>query len=599
MPSLRWRLVIVMVLAYILVAVVTGIAGYDEQSASVHKEIDARARNDAVILAAGSVSSLNAGTLGTLSTFVGSLTRADGVTYAAVTGDDGRVFASTIRSEDNHFKRVPNVTAPTTLPWSNGRVEAVAPISLNTQFGFAEIVINSSSSEQALFNFLVVAVVTRGVGLVLFILLSLLIAQYLLGPLGALARSAEAIRHGDLRTRVRVRGGGGELATLGLAFNEMAQALEFRIKHLTFLARSGAELPATLREGRDIEPLLKGFCGQLGAVGVALIAADGSDEESIWCSATSDERWKATALPLGRRRGPAGVRTEAGLTAMVVPVIGGAVFVTARNVERPFSEEEQQVITNFANQVGVAADNARLFASQQEALQVKDQFLSIVSHEFRTPLTTIKGYAQMLQRKVLGEPEAQRYTQNIDAQVGRLTRLVDDLIDVTRFGRGQFELAKQPTDLRPLLDDVVTRFRVVSRDHDFRLDLDDGLFAGYWDRDRIEQVLNNLVGNAVKYSPDGGEVTIATAHKNGNIMVSVRDQGHGISEADQAHLFERFYRGSAERRQIKGLGLGLYVTRRIVEAHGGTIDVRSRPGSGSEFTFTLPLASEPVAKSAN
>src|SRR5438270_963584 len=126
-----------------------------------------------------------------------------------------------------------------------------------------------------------------------------------------------------------------------------------------------------------------------------------------------------------------------------------------RDASRPFSDEERQVITNFAYQIGIAADNVRLFEAQQEALQVKDQFLSIVSHELRTPLTTMKGYAQMLRTRLVGDPEGQRFARSIDAQVSRLSRLVDDLLDVTRFARGQFELARRKVDLRPILEETV------------------------------------------------------------------------------------------------------------------------------------------------
>jgi signal transduction histidine kinase len=120
-------------------------------------------------------------------------------------------------------------------------------------------------------------------------------------------------------------------------------------------------------------------------------------------------------------------------------------------------------------------------------------------------------------------------------------------------------------------------------------------FTGEWDRDRLEQVLNNLLSNAVKYSPNGGEITVSVSHDTRWVTIGVRDQGMGIDEEHQRSLFERFYRAGAEQTDIQGLGLGLYVTRRIVDAHGGEITVTSTPGEGSEFTVRLPLA--PVAVS--
>src|SRR5205085_9887368 len=117
---------------------------------------------------------------------------------------------------------------------------------------------------------------------------------------------------------------------------------------------------------------------------------------------------------------------------------------------------------------GVAADNARLFDEQQDALQVKDQFLSIVSHELRTPLTAIKGYAQLVGRQLEGQPDARRFIEHIEAQTNRLSRLVDELLDVTRFVRGQFELTRERMDARPLLEEVVSRFQITSPRHSFR-----------------------------------------------------------------------------------------------------------------------------------
>ncbi|HEX8917595.1 MAG TPA: HAMP domain-containing sensor histidine kinase, partial [Chloroflexota bacterium] len=378
--------------------------------------------------------------------------------------------------------------------------------------------------------------------------------------------------------------------TVAEAFNSMAASLEQRITHLSFLARSGAILPNILRTGGDVQPVLREFCQLLRTAAVMLVErADLTHAPVCYSEASEDMSWWEGARERAQRAtGPTSFETG-DYIVMVVPVLGDSIFVTAREGDIRFIPEERQVITNFAYQLSIAANNAELLESQQEALQVKDQFLSIVSHELRTPLTTIKGYAQMLRRKITGDPQAERFADNIDAQVGRLARLVDDLLDVTRFSRQQFELMPQQMDLRPVLEDVTSRFRVVASRHKIDLLLDRGAFEGLWDHDRLEQVLNNLVSNAIKYSPSGGRVVISTRHEDDYVVVAVRDQGQGIPEEDQQHLFERFFRGRAEGQDVKGLGLGLYVTRRIIEAHGGRIWVSSRPGEGSEFSFSLPL----------
>ena len=598
--SLRWRLVTVMCLAYIVVSLATLAVAYSTQQASLRGQLQTRARTDAAILAAGAVGPLTIGSLGTetLQTFVASLKRAQGVTYAVVVRGDGLVLGSTSIDTLGRPARVPSVREPVAIDLANGDVEGVAPILGVTALGRAEVVVSGASIQQDLQAGLLKDSLLRLLGLAIFVLLSLVIAQYILGPLARLVRAARDIRRGDFGTRVPVQSG-TELGTVAEAFNDMAVSLEQRIKNLSFLAMAGAALPNTFRGKGDVQPILREFCQHLGARGVSLIPRGDPDRATVGYSPQPDDNvWWTAAVSRAERVTQPTVFMEAGYTVMAVPVLGDATFVTARPGDLAFSPEERQVITNFAYQVGIAADNAQLLESQQEALQVKDQFLSIVSHELRTPLTTIKGYAQMLRRKLDGDPQSERFADNIDAQVSRLARLVDDLLDVTRFTRGQFELMPQLMDIRPVLEEVVSRFRVVAPRHKIQLYLDRGSFEGYWDHDRLEQVMNNLVNNAIKYSPDGGTVTISTKHDGGNLAVSVRDQGVGIPVAEQQRLFERFYRASTEGQEVKGLGLGLYVSRRIVEAHRGKISVRSKPGQGSEFTFTLPMAQQPAVSAA-
>jgi signal transduction histidine kinase len=591
-PSLRWRLVTVMCLAYLIVAVSTGIVEYESQRENLHGQLRARARSDAAILAAGAVAPLNGDRSSSsvaLQNFVASLRRAEGVTYASIIGSYGRIIASTVPSEVGRAVHVSFLQQSRADDLSNGNVKGIAPIAgQSTDLGIAQVVISGSSVPNDLKRSLVGSLTLRLVGLLVFLLLSLAIAGVILGPLEGLARAARAIRRGELSTRVPAEGH-TELATVAQAFNSMASALEQRIRHLSFLATVGSTLPAAFRTSSDVHPVLEEFCRQIGGEAAGLLPRADSDAPAFWCGSADDRRRAEHLASEVMARSTIPVALEDGRrTLMVVPVLDDAAFVALRS--EPFMEEEQQIMTNFAYQFGLAADNARLFAAQQEALQVKDQFLSIVSHELRTPLTTIKGYAQMLRRKLTDDPDDLRFATNIDAQVSRLSRLVDDLLDVTRFARGQFELTTKHTDLRAILEDVVSRFRVVSPRHTFELEIEGGPLEGEWDHDRLEQVMNNLVGNAVKYSPGGGEVVVSARRDGGSAVVSVRDEGIGISPEDRAHLFDRFYRGTAENSDIKGLGLGLYVTRRIVEAHGGTIDARSRPGEGSEFFFTLPLS---------
>jgi signal transduction histidine kinase len=589
-----------MCLAYVIVAVTTEVAGYSVQASNLHGQLTSRARTDAAILAHGSVLPLSyPNTLQELQTFVHSLSGAQGVSAAEVIGANGRVVASTNPSEIGKTLKLEEFSSgPVARSQSNGDVIGFAPVVYRSQaLGLVRVVLSGTSVEQDLRNSLVVETLVRSLGLLLFILLSLVISRYILAPLTTLGRAARAIRGGDLSARVPATGQ-TELTTVADAFNDMASALEQRIRHLTFLAESGALLPNAFREAGDVRPMLREFCEKLEASGVCLLRPEESEIEPVYCSVPQgNDAWLQPASRIARTATRPTSLNEDGWALMIVPVLG-SLFVAARVGGRPFEQEEQQVITNFAFQLGIAADNARLFESQQEALKVKDQFLSIVSHELRTPLTTIKGYAQMLRRKLADDEESERFANTIDAQTSRLGRLVDDLLDVTRFSRGQFELKQQRTELHPLLDDIMSRFQLVTTKHTLMLDADPDPMEGDWDRDRLEQVLNNLVSNAVKYSPDGGTITIRAHRNNSKAIISVQDQGLGIPEEDQRQLFERFFRGTAERQDIQGLGLGLYVTRRIVEAHGGQITVRSRIGEGSEFRVSLPLVRQPAISSA-
>jgi signal transduction histidine kinase len=606
-PSLRWRLVAVMCLAYIIVAGTTLVVAYNSQENNLQFQLQTRAKTDASILAAGAVSPLETNPNGVnrkavrqiLSNFIAAIRNAESVSYAVVYGADGTVVAHTRSSPPEAVQSLNSVPLRLNATFlSNGDVKGVAPILGVSDLGAAEVVLSGKSVQEDLRNNLLLELLVRVLGLALFLLLSLIIARYILGPLSVLARAARALRQGQLSARIPEEGQ-TELATVAAAFNDMADALEQRIKHLSFLATAGSVLPNTFRESGDVQPILRDFCQYLDAMGAGLLESGNGENTRVWYGSDHEDRWRETVRALGERvSGPVAI-VDGDYALMAVPVLGEGVFVAVRDGAHPFSQEEQQVITNFAYQIGVTADNARLFVAQQEALQVKDQFLSIVSHELRTPLTTIKGYAQMLRRKMVADPDGQRFADNIDAQVSRLSRLVDDLLDVTRFSRGQFELTQQRMDLRPVLEDIVGRFRVVAAEHTFVLALDSGPFEGYWDRDRLEQVLNNLIGNAIKYSPEGGQITVTTEHEGSDLIVSVLDEGIGIAERDQEHLFERFFRGSVEGQSVKGLGLGLYVTRRIIEAHGGSISVTSRPGEGSAFTFSLPLLRTPAMQPAS
>jgi PAS domain S-box-containing protein len=227
----------------------------------------------------------------------------------------------------------------------------------------------------------------------------------------------------------------------------------------------------------------------------------------------------------------------------------------------------------------------------REAEQMKSTFISVISHELKTPVALIKGYAGTLRRPdVEWDPETMDEGLGvIEEEADRLNSLIDNLLDASRIQAGVFKLELGDVNLERLARRAVDGFRLQTAAHDFELDFPPDLPTVMADEARIRQVLDNLVSNAIKYSPDGGTIRIGAWHDAQGVTVYIADQGIGIPLDDQGRLFESFYRvDSGLRRRTKGTGLGLYLSRTIVDAHVGSIWVRSEPGKGSTFFFTLP-----------
>lgn len=237
----------------------------------------------------------------------------------------------------------------------------------------------------------------------------------------------------------------------------------------------------------------------------------------------------------------------------------------------------------------------------KEAEQLKDEFIGIVAHELRTPLAILQGFVQtLLNQTARGKGPAlaawqMQSLQGIDLATARLVDLAEDLLDVTRVQAGRLELQREPTDLVALARRVLTRRQMTTEQHALTLVTGLERLVLHVDPRRMEQVLSNLIGNAIKYSPEGGviEVTIRVDDELHEALLSVRDQGIGIPQHEQAQVFGRFARaGNAQTYGISGTGLGLYLCRELVEQHGGRIWLESAEGRGSTFFVALPLATK-------
>jgi len=228
-----------------------------------------------------------------------------------------------------------------------------------------------------------------------------------------------------------------------------------------------------------------------------------------------------------------------------------------------------------------------------ELARLKEQFVSQVSHELRGPLAPIVGYAELLADQPSEPDQVQLFASLIQDGATRLQRLVDDLLDLSRLENGRYRLERRPIALDGLLDRSIREARHLSSQHTITLQAPADLPPADADPDRVAQVVTNLVGNAVRYSPDGGEIRVRAEVRAGTVVVSVADQGIGIPANRLGQVFEKFYRVDNQvTRAVGGTGLGLAISRELVQAHGGDVWVESTPGQGSTFSFSLPLAQE-------
>ena len=234
----------------------------------------------------------------------------------------------------------------------------------------------------------------------------------------------------------------------------------------------------------------------------------------------------------------------------------------------------------------------------KEAEYLKDEFIGVAAHELRNPLAVLKGFATMLvYQTARGKgsklaPWQTEALEEIDVATSRLDKLTEDLLDVTRLQAGRLILSCTPTDLVALTRHVVTQRQMTTRQHAFSLDTEHPSLVVEVDRERIEQVLTNLLSNAIKYSPQGGPIELAIREEvePHTALVSIRDRGIGIPALQQAHIFGRFVRAeNARASEITGTGLGLFLSRELVERHGGRLWFESTEGAGSTFFMALPL----------
>lgn len=231
---------------------------------------------------------------------------------------------------------------------------------------------------------------------------------------------------------------------------------------------------------------------------------------------------------------------------------------------------------------------------QKRQEERKDEFISMASHELKTPVTNLKGFTHILQNRLKkrDDEESLKFIVSINKQLNRLIKLINDLLDISRVQQGKLHYENELFDLDALVQETIENLQAGTSTHHLLLESSTAVQV-YGDKDRIGQVLTNLITNAIKYSSAADRVIIRLSKEAGNIMVSVQDFGIGIAENHHAQIFDRFYQvTNAEERTYPGLGIGLYISREIIDRHHGRIWVESQKGAGSTFSFSLPVAAE-------
>jgi signal transduction histidine kinase len=484
----------------------------------------------------------------------------------------------------------------------------------------------------------------------------LVLARKMVGPIQALRTGAARIGSGDLAQRISIKTG-DELEALADQFNDMAGRLqesyadlEKKVELRTHeLAQSVAELRALGEVSQAVNSTLD-FQEVLNTIVTKAVQLSDTDAGAIYDYDQNEFRLRSTYgmdesliaaikerhIRIGdagigqaaAQRAPlqiADVQTQpapavldvvvrAGFRALlIIPLLGAERVVGALVVRRrrpgEFSKQTIELLQTFAAQSVLAIQNARLFQEIEDksrqlevASQHKSQFLANMSHELRTPLNAILGYTELILDSIYGDvPDKMRTVlDRVQSNGKHLLGLINDVLDLSKIEAGQLILSLGDYSLKNVVQTVFSAVEPLANEKKlaFKVEVPTNLPPGRGDERRLTQVLLNLVGNAIKFT-DNGEIAIKASNANGSFEVAVRDTGPGISEADQAKLFQEFQQAdNSITRKKGGTGLGLAISKRIIEMHGGKIWVDSLVGQGSTFCFTLPVSVEQQAKPA-
>ena len=413
-------------------------------------------------------------------------------------------------------------------------------------------------------------------------------------------------------------------------FTMTDQALQARVAELTTLQHIDRQLNATL-DYRQVMGLTMSWGLRITGATIGLIAALREDEkgqqglqflayegypDEIVKQYTEEKLWPLDKGLIGAtvRLGKTLLAQNAAHDPRYAPVVAGmqtqlSIPIRRENrvvgviaLESPeancFSEEKVELVTRLADHAAIAIDNARLFQQVQRANQAKTDFVSFVSHELKQPMTSMKGYTDLLLKGIGGplNDQQQQFLQVIRSNMQRMDRLVSDLLDISRIEAGRLRLEMKDTQPDDITREALRAFEqaIAQRDQSLEVEAEPELPAVHGDRGRLIQVLTNLLSNANKYTPEGGQITVQVGRWSHDgqdyVRWSVQDTGIGMTTEEREKLFTKYFRSDNPIvRNVKGTGLGLAISRSIVEMHGGQISVASEPEKGSTFSFAIPV----------
>jgi signal transduction histidine kinase len=289
-------------------------------------------------------------------------------------------------------------------------------------------------------------------------------------------------------------------------------------------------------------------------------------------------------------------------SAIIVPMVArqetrGAIALFGTAQRRAFDEEDVALAEELARRAALALDNARLYRKARAAIEARDDVLAVVSHDLGNPLSAIRIGTTLL-LSALPEEEKQtggwKHLVGIRNSAEQMERLIKDLLEVKRIEAGQLSVERDRVSVAPLVNEAIELLGGIAEGKNVTLRalIPPDLPPIYADRERMLQAFSNLVGNAVKFTPSGGEVRIEAENRGDDVVLTVADTGSGIAEADLPHVFDRYWQAKSRRRGRQGIGLGLVIVKGIVEAHRGQVWAVSEVGVGSRFSFSVPVWSD-------